>query len=149
LFEEGEIMSVEEKPKQSTAGLTYGFIVYWGTIIGSIISAIGTVVVFTTQHNMAKPSYWITSIWKGESTRVIWEGIIDSPMVGHWYLQNLSFGDSLSAFGISVGVFSVTLAMVVTACVLFKKKSYTFGILALLAALITSVSLLALLPLPC
>jgi len=142
-------VSGEEKPKQSTAGLTYGFIVYWGTIAGSIISAIGTVIVFTSQHNLMKPSYWITSIWEGKSTRVIWSGIIDSPTVGHWYMQNLSFGDSISAFGISVGVFSVTLAMIVTACVLFKKKSFTFGILALLAALITSVSLLSLLPLPC
>ena len=103
-------MPEERKPKPPPAGLVYGSIVYWLTIAGSVIAVIGSVIAFISQANLAPTSYWISSIWRGESTREIWEGTISSPLVGHWYLHHLATGDGLAALGISVGIFAVTLA---------------------------------------
>ena len=141
-------MPEKMKPKPSFSGLTYGFIVYWVTIAGTVVTIIGSVIAFISQANFAKTSYWISTVWQGQSTREIWGTLVDSPLAGHWYIHHLATGDGLSAFGISTGIFAVTLAMVGTAIVMFKKKEFVFGILAVIAALITTVSLLALIPLP-
>ena len=140
--------SEKTKPRPPLSGLVYGLIVYWITIAGSIVAIIGSVIAFVSHDNFANTSYWINSIWLGKSPVEIWEFLIDTPLVGHWYLHHLATGDGLSAFGISIGIFSVTVAMVGSAIVMFKKKEFVFGIMALISALITIISLVALIPLP-
>ncbi|MFC1953500.1 DUF1634 domain-containing protein [Chloroflexota bacterium] len=142
-------MQIEkEKIKPPLASLVYGSVVYWVTIIGSVIALIGSVIAFISQANFVGTSYWFSSLWQGGSTQEIWEGTGGSPPVGHWYLSHLTAGDGLAALGISVGVFSVTLAMVVVAIVLFRKEEITFGILALTTAIIITIAMLSLIPLP-
>ncbi len=138
----------EVKPKPPLASLVYGSVVYMVTIIGSVIAIIGFVIAFVSRASFVEPSYWFSSLWQGESTQKIWEGVGGSPPVGHWYLPHLATGDGLAALGISVGVFSVTLALVTAAIVLFKRKEIAFGILAAITAVIITVAMLALIPLP-
>ena len=144
----GQTVIGEKQLKQPLSGLAYGQIVYWVTMASSFIAMIGSVVASVAKSNFVTPTYWMSSIWQGKSTAEIWEPINGSLPVGHWYINYPMTGDVLTALGISIGVFSVTLAMVVSAIILFKEKSILFGALALIVAAITTVSMLALTPLP-
>jgi len=139
-----------DKPelKPPFSGLVYGQLVYWITMASSFIAMIGSVIASVTKSNLVPPTYWITAIWQGKSTAEIWEPISGPLPVGHWYISSLMTGDGITAMGISIGVFSVILAMVVSSIFLFKEKSVLFGALALITAAITTVSMLALTPLP-
>jgi hypothetical protein len=141
-------MCEEEKPKPASEGIVYGEIVYWVTIGASFIALIGSVVSFVTGSNFLSPSYAISAMWQGKSPAEIWEGAGQSIPVGHWYLSSLATGDGLMALGLSLGVFSVTLGLIASAIVLFKRKNRLFGTLALVAATVTIVPMLALTPLP-
>lgn len=144
----GRIMTEEEKPKPASENIVYGDIVYWVTICASFIALIGFVTAFVTKANFVSPSYLITSMWQGKSPAEIWEGAGQSVPVGHWYLSSLASGDGLAALGLTLGILSVTLGLIVSAIVLFKKKDIFFGTLALIAATLTIVPILGLIPLP-
>ena len=137
-------MNEEKEPKRPFAGIVYGEVVYWTVLAASIIVIIGSVVAFVTRMNFVSPSYWICSLWQGKHTGEIWGEFAAVSPVGHWYLNYLGTGDGLTAFGISLGVFSVTLGMVVAAIILLKEKRTFLGLLALVAATITVISMLGL-----
>ncbi|MFC1904788.1 hypothetical protein ACFLXT_03380 [Chloroflexota bacterium] len=138
----------DKQLKQSLSGLVYGQIVYWITMASAFIAMIGVVVASVAKSNFVTTTYWMSSIWQGKSTAEIWEPINGSLPVGHWYISCPMAGDALTALGISIGVFSVTLAMIVSGIILFKEKRILFGTLALIVAAITSMSMLMLTPLP-
>lgn len=142
-------MNEEKKLKDLFVGIVYGEVVYWTVLTASIVVIIGSVLAFVTEANFASPSYWITSIWEGKSTTEVWEeSTINSLPPSHWYLSHLATGDGLAALGISLGVFSIVPALVCSAVVLLKRKSFFFGSLALIAAIIVMVAMVGLLPLP-
>ena len=141
-------MHEETVPKPPVTSLVFGLVIYWVTIIGSIIAVIGAIVAFVSKANYVPPSHWFTSLWQGNSTVEIWEETASSAPVGHWYMSQLATGDGLSALGISIGVSSVTVALLVSAIMLFKSKSVVYGMLSLAAALIIIVATLGLTPLP-
>ena len=141
-------MNEETIPKPPLTSIVFGLVVYWVTLIGSIIVVIGAVVAFVSKANYVPPSHWFTSLWQGNSTAEIWEVATSSVPVGHWYMSQLATGDGLSAFGMSVGVSSVTIALLVSAAMLYKSKSMLYGTLSLAAALIIIVATIGLTPLP-
>jgi len=141
-------MTEDEKPKPTSESVVYGGVVYWVTICASFIALIGFVTAFVTKSNFVSPSYLISSMWQGKHPAEIWEGAGQSVPVGHWYLSSLTSGDGLAALGLTLGILSVTLGLIVSAIVLFKKKDIFFGTLALIAAMLTIVPILGLIPLP-
>ncbi len=145
---EAALAEIEIQIKPAFEGRVYGAIVYWITIAGSIITIFGSAIAFVTKANFVAPSYWISSVWQGKSTAEIWGEAASSPPVGHWYIHHLATGDGLIAFGISIGIVSVTVAMLGSAIVLFREKKVLFGVLAVMAAAITTLAMLALTPFP-
>jgi hypothetical protein len=141
-------MNEDKKSESPFAGVVYGAIVYWVTITSSFIVIIGSVLACVTRMNFVSPSYWICSLWQGKQTGEIWGEFAAVSPVGHWYLNSLGTGDGLTAFGISLGVFSITLGMVAAAIILLKEKRTFLGLLALVAATITVISMLGLTPVP-
>jgi hypothetical protein len=137
----------EEKPKPPIAGLIYGEIVYWGVLAGSLIVIVGSVLAFLGD-NFVPVSYWISSIWKGESVYQTWQGAIGALPNGHWYLSRLTTGDGLSAFGISLGVFSVVPALFLSGAALFKEKEWLYGSLAMIGCIVVVIAVLGLVPMP-
>lgn len=133
----------DEKPVVPVAGVVYGDIIYWCTIIATIVVLIGTVVTFTSTSNYIDPAYLLSEIWKGKTVDEIWTGAVGSPPDGHWYLSVLSTGNGLTAAGIALGVFGVTPAILGAAYMLFKEKSILFGSLAIISAIITTIAMLA------
>jgi hypothetical protein len=136
-----------EKPKAPLAGLIYGEIVYWGVLAGSVIVIIGSVLAFLGD-NFVPVSYWMTAIWKGETVAQTWQGATGAIPNGHWYLSCLTTGDGLTAFGISLGVFSVAPALFLAAAALFREKEWLYGALALVGSIIVMIGVLGLAPMP-
>jgi len=137
----------EEKPKPPIAGVIYGEIVYWGVLAGSLIVIVGSVLAFLGD-NFVPVSYWISSIWKGETVLQTWEGATGALPNGHWYLSHLTTGDGLSALGISLGVFSVAPALFLSAVALFREKEWLYGSLAMVGGIVVMIGVLGLAPMP-
>ena len=121
--------------------IAYGEPVYWLTLISSVIVIIGSAIAFVTKFNFASPSYWITSVWQGQSTEQIWGGIVNSVPQGHWYLSYLTTGDGLQALGLSIAFFSISVGLVAAAIVLFRRKDKVFGVFALITLAVITASI--------
>jgi hypothetical protein len=135
-----------EKLKAPFAGLVYGQIIYWGVMLGSLIVIFASVISFVTRDNYVPVSYWLSSVWKGNSPSQIWQGITGSLPMGHWYFSHLKTGDGLSALGISLSVFSVVPALFLSSAVLFKEGDKLYGLLALICGIIVLTGVLGLIP---
>lgn len=133
--------SHEERPAIPRAGVVYGDTIYWITIIGTIITIIGSVVTFVTTNNYIDPAYLLSSIWEGQKVEDIWTGAVGAPPNGHWYLDHLTTGNGLTAFGIALGVFSVIPSILAAGWVLFKQGEKLFASLAAIAAIITIIAM--------
>lgn len=133
---------VESRPEPSPAGVAYGDLIYWITILGTVLTLIGTLISFITTNNYIQPSYLLSVIWQGQSVEQIWQGGAGSVPNGHWYLDHLSHGDGLTMAGIALGVFSVLPAILVASWVMLREKQQIFAVLAVLAAFITLFSLI-------
>ena len=137
---------MQNKLKAPFAGLIYGQIIYWGVMLGSLIVIAGSVIAFITRDNFVSVSYWLSSVWKGDSPSQIWQGISGSLPMGHWYFSHLTTGDGLCAFGISLAVFSVVPALFLSSVVLFKEGDKLYGSLALICGCIVLTGVLGLIP---
>ena len=76
----------KDQVKAPLAGVIYGGIVYWGVLAGSLIVIIGSVLAFLGD-NYVPASYWLSTVWQGESVSQIWQGATGSLPLGHWYLS--------------------------------------------------------------
>ncbi len=130
------------------AGRVYGNIVYWGTVVSAIMAIVGMVISFVSKADFVHPSYMLSSIWQEMSVSQIWQGAIGELPKGHWYLKHLATGNGITELGLALGVFIVIPAMLSSAYVMIKEKNVFFASLAIIAAFITTVSMVGLLPLP-
>lgn len=131
----------DDKPVVPLAGIVYGDTIYWGTIIGTVLTLLGQVISFVGAKNYVAASYVMSSLWQGSRTDDLWSPV-GGPPNGHWYLDQMYNGDGLTMFGIAMGVFSVTPAIFGAAYVLFREKKRLFGSLAVIAALISIYAML-------
>lgn len=136
------------RPRVPRAGVVYGEVVYWFTVLGSVIAIVGSTIAMLGADNFLDPSYVFSAIWQGESTVEIWEGAVGQIPNGHWYLPRLGMGDALAMFGLGLGVFAVIPAMVWSAIILFKERESLFGALAVVSAMLCVVSCLGLIRMP-
>jgi len=130
------------------AGRVYGDIVYWGTVVATVLTIIGQMVTFIGKNSFMAPSYVLSSIWQQESVEQIWNGAIGHLPQGHWYLAHLGTGPGITEMSLALGVFIVIPALLGSGLILFSERDRLFGSLAMTAALITIVSMVGLLPLP-
>ena len=134
----------DDMPVVPLAGIVYGDMVYWGTIFGTLLTIIGSVITFTTTNNFIDPSYLLSSVWEGKTVEQIWQGTaLGANPDGHWYLGEITTGNGLTMLGLAIGVFSVTPSIIGAAVVLFREKEVLFGSLALISAAITIAAMLA------
>ena len=141
-------MNEETRPKPTVSALIYGETIYWGTILGSLITIVGSVIAFLSRKNVMDVGYIFTAIWEGKTNAEIWQGGIGSLPNGHWYLSSLSNGDAITMFGLALGVFVVIPAMFGSAICLIKEKKYLFGVLAIIGGLIILLSFLGVFTVP-
>lgn len=131
------------KPVAPLAGIIYSDLVYWITIVATLMVLVGSIIAFVTTNYYIEPSYMLSAVWQGKTVEEIWQGAIGTQPDGHWYLPHLTTGNGMMAGGTALGVFSVIPAIIGAAVVLFKEKEVLFGILAVIAAIITSVAVVS------
>ncbi|WP_455202235.1 hypothetical protein [Kaarinaea lacus] len=130
-----------DKPLAPIAGIVYGDLVYWITIAATFMVLAGSIITFVTTNNYIDPSYMLSAIWEGKTVEEIWQGATGAQPDGHWYLPHLTTGNGMTAGGIALGVFSVIPAIIASAIVLFRQKERLFGVLAVIAAVITTLAI--------
>ena len=140
----------ESRPDIPQSGVAYGETIYWGTIASAIITILGQVVTFLTPGSAISPSILLSRIWEGKDVAAIWEGVgVARPANEHWYFAQLTTGEGLTMFGIALGVFVVIPALLASAWVLFTREGRPlFGVLAIIAALITVASFVGVIQMP-
>ena len=72
----------------------------------------------------------------------VWQGAIGTQPDGHCYLPHLTTGNGMSAGGIALGVFSVIPAIIGAALALFRERQILNGLLAIIAAIITTTAMI-------
>ena len=129
-----------DRPVVPFAGIVYGDIIYWITIVATGVVLIGSVITFVTTDNYIDATYLLSSIWQGKNVEQIWVGAVGAQPNGHWYLSRLSTGSGLTAAGIALGVASVIPAIIGAAYILLRERQRLFGTLAIIAAIITTAA---------
>lgn len=132
--------SGNDKPDVPKAGVVYGDIIYWITIVATVLVILGSILTFVTTNNYIDPNYMLSAIWEGKNVEEIWKGATGAQPDGHWYLPHLTTGNGLTAGGIALGVFSVIPGIIGAAYLLFKDGERLFGTLAVLSAIITGIA---------
>ncbi|RMD70055.1 MAG: hypothetical protein D6819_05265 [Gammaproteobacteria bacterium] len=127
----------QERPDIALAGIVYGDIIYWTTILASVITAFGLIMTFVSQAHHIDPSFLLSEIWSGKSIEQIWIDAVGEPPEGHWYIHHITTSNGITMAGIALGVFSVIPALLASALVLFKEGDILYGVLAVIAAFIT------------
>ena len=135
---------IAEKPVIPLAGVIYGDIIYWLTIVATVVVICGSVLTFITTSNYIDPNYLLSAIWEGKSVEEIWTGAISAGQVpdGHWYLNHLTTGNGITTGGIALGVFSVLPGILGAAYILYKQRERLFAFLAMLSAIVTGIAVI-------
>jgi len=132
-----------ERPTVPRAAVLYGDVVYWGTILGSVVAILGSVLAFVSDLNYMRPEAVLSALWQGHSVDAIWSETVGSRPDGHWYLAHLGHGDGLTMAGIALGVFVVVPGMLVSAWLLLRQRQRLFAGFGLLASGITVAAMFA------
>jgi len=65
-------MQSNVKPVPSKEGIICGDILYWITLLGTVVALIGLVFGFITDNDYNSPSSWVSSVWDGRDTKGVW-----------------------------------------------------------------------------
>jgi hypothetical protein len=130
----------DDRPVVPIAGIVYGDIIYWVTIVATVVVLIGSVMTFVTMDNYMDATYLLSSIWQGKNVEQIWVGAVGAQPNSHWYLAQLNTGSGLTEAGIALGVASVIPAIIGSAYILLRERQRLFGGLAIVAAIITTAA---------
>ena len=122
--------------QQSPIARIYGEIVYWCTIIASILVIISTTCAFLGMHGLFEPAYLFSSIWAGKEASEIWLNSTGQLPGPYWYLHQLWNTDSLAMLGIMLGIISVVPASFAASVIFFKQGRNFFGVMGILTALL-------------
>ena len=122
--------------QQSTIAKIYGEIVYWCTIVASILVIISTTCAFLGMHGLIEPAYLFSSIWTGKEATEIWLNSTGHLPDAHWYLHQLWNADSFAMLGIVLGIFSVVPASFAASVIFFKQGQNYFAVMGLLTGLL-------------
>lgn len=143
MSEANDVNQNDDRPLVPLAGVVYGDIIYWITIVATVVVLIGSVITFTTGHNTVDPGYLLSAIWEGKTVEEVWMGGVGTMPEGHWYLSEITTGNGLTTTGLALGVFGVIPAIFGAAFVLFRERQPLYGGMALVAGFITIAAMFA------
>lgn len=116
----------------------YGIIVHWVTIISAIIAMVAPVFILARpKNNFADPYKLFSAIFDGKNKDFIWQNAGAGFPGGHFYLKDMTMGDSIAQFGVAIGCSVALWALIPTIFLYIKSKDYVFaGICTFIALLI-------------
>ena len=135
-------MNIYKKSLIPISGVVYGQIIYWLTFISSLCVLLGTVVSFLESDSPFPASYLLRSVIDGKSKSEIWKkSVLGEPPDFLFFLQNVSYGESITMIGIAIGVSSVVPATFFASYFLWRSRNPIFSLLALLASILTCIGM--------
>jgi hypothetical protein len=135
-------MDTTAAKQKVTYGNAYGNYAYWTTLTGLVIALTGMILHFAGISRVFNTKILINELWKGASAQQIWQAAADKQIIyGHWYLEHLSYSDSIAMAGIAIigsaaiiGIWSAFVNM------LFKKEKVIFTIFSFIIGIILILS---------
>ncbi len=135
-------MSAQETPKMQRAQTVYGAIVYWVTIVSSLICMVGPVIsVATPDNNVLNPYKLFNAIFQGKDAQTVWQEVGGEFPGGHFYLKNFTSGDGFTQFGLALGCSVALWALLVAAFAYSKDRIYLYVTLSLWVAALVALSM--------
>ena len=135
-------MSTEQAPKIPRVQIIYGEIVYWITIIASIICMIGPVLsVARPEKNVLNPYKLFNAIFQGKDAQTVWQEVGGGFPGGHFYLQNFTYGDGFTQFGLALGCSVALYALIAAAFAYAADKVYIYVGLSIWVAIMVALSM--------
>ena len=121
----------------------YGNIIYWLSIVAAMLCTVAPVIAITfVSKNVMDPHYLFYTIWEGKTAETVWQEVGSGFPGGHFWVSNLTSGDSLTQFGLVLGCCCASMALAATAIAYIKQKPRSYG-WALISLIIAVLVLLA------
>jgi hypothetical protein len=125
---EGKTLENNKSIDQPLANRVYGTIIYWTSIIAAIICILAPVIALAfPERNVLDPQYLFSSIWEGAKPEVVWNAAGEGFPGGHFWINNLTYGDGFMQFGIVIGGACAGFALLGAAIGYLKQKPRNFG----------------------
>jgi hypothetical protein len=121
--------------QQPLPNRVYGSIIYWFSIVSAVICTIAPILSMTyPERNILAPQHLFKAIWEGASPEAIWQMTVGGFPGGHFWLNNLTYGDGIIQFGIVLGSFCAAIGLVATAIAYVRHKpgKYFWALLSFL-----------------
>ena len=135
-------MRLYQKSLIPISGVIFGQTIYWLTIFSSFLVILGTIISFVEKDSLIPTGQLFQSIINGKNVEEIWHGMdFSHPPDMVFFLTNPTIGESITIIGIAIGVSSVVPATFLSAYFLKKSRNPVFAFLAMLAGLLTCVSI--------
>lgn len=141
-------MKRDEIPRPPREGIVYGEIAYWLLIIGVLIAIVGSVI-YMASHGYIDKTHLLAALWRGEDIHTIWRecvGVSAAPE-GRWYLSVLPQPDAIAMVGISVSCLAAVFGMWGAFVQMVRSRGRLYLILALIIAVILTLSALGIISL--
>ncbi|MDI6792867.1 MAG: DUF1634 domain-containing protein [bacterium] len=140
-------MEKNDAPKPPLAGIVYGDFAYWMTLIGMVIGSIGIGMSLAGVKSFSDPTALISHLLAGHDLHTIWEKSAGEVVHGHWYLSKLSYSDAIAMLGVAICCFAAVFGTwgSVVAMLRETKKQYLYLILAIIIAVILTLSAIGIL----
>ena len=136
-------MGKDKAPKPPTAGIIYGEITYWLLIVGTIVAIVG-IAIYMMSGGYVNQTCLLNHLWGGADVSTIWKecaGAVKLPE-GHWYLGMLSQGDGIAMLGIAISCLAAVFGIWGAFIGLLRSRERVYIILALMIAVILTLSAL-------
>lgn len=134
-----------ERPKISRPQIIYGGIIYWFSIVATVVCTIGPVIIILfPDNNVINPHYLFSAIWEGKNAETVWQVVGGEFPGGHFWLHNLNTGDGFTQFGLVIGCACAFCALIGAVIVYLqeKPKAYLWALLSLWVASLVLLSVL-------
>lgn len=135
---------MEEKPKPPIVGIVYGEAAYWITVLGMIIGIIGAGI-YLSGSGLMSPEF-MEDLLKGEDHHTLWKKYseIEELPEGHWYINYITYGDSIAMLGIVICSIAGVIGIWLTTIMTFIKREVPvkFGVFSLVIAVIMTLAAL-------
>jgi len=135
--------SNHKAPKMPQSQIIYGEIVYWITVVSCLLCMIGPVIsVASPEKNVLNPYKLFNDIFAGKSAEEVWAQGENGFPGGHFYMDNLGFGDAFTQLGLAMGCSCALWGLLAAAAIYAKKKIYIYLTLSLWVATLVVLSMI-------
>lgn len=119
--------------------LVFGETVYWLTLTGAFIAAVGSALAFVPNTGALDPALLFESIRHGDSVSEIWSKAGGTKPSGHWYLLTIPAGDALAMVGMASAIFAPIPATIAVGWLMWRRRDQFFAVIALLVVLLSLI----------